>query len=135
MHSFNVSGIKLGIEIFFGFVIGGLLLAFGWMVVLVAWHIFIALTKALWNRTKALFNFLANHIRWVIGISIYCWIAATLGNSDSATEVGIAGVMYTVLIVAGLIGAYVVTSRAGVRARSAAPMQEQAETREISEMK
>ncbi|MGH9515949.1 MAG: hypothetical protein ACRD3P_09765 [Terriglobales bacterium] len=118
VHSSNVGGITLGIEIFFGFIIGGLLLAFGSMVVLVAWHIFIAVMKALWNRTKALCSFLADHIRWVIGIVVYCWIAGILGSSDSPTQVGVAGVMYTALIVAGLIGAYVLTSRAGTRARN-----------------
>lgn len=82
------------------------------MFVVAGWYILIVLTKALWNRTKALYKFLADHIRWVIGIAVYCWIAATLGNSDSATEIAIGGVMYTALIVAGLIGAYVVTNRA-----------------------
>jgi predicted Na+-dependent transporter len=100
-----------GIEIFFGFVAGAIILigvlASGRLLVMTLMPL-LGLTSRMGRRFG---NWVRNRSEWIAGISLYCWAILALMNSSNAVAVASGFAMAVLLIIAGLVKVYLLSNR------------------------
>lgn len=111
-----------GIELFFGFVAGALILIAG--LIFLRWFLrilplaFRDLVKLLsWVAAggRQFRGWINYRRRWIAAVALYCWVVDILCESSSAVNLEIGFIMATLLLLAALFKFYLFSNRKKVR--------------------
>src|SRR5579863_401696 len=94
-----------GIEIFFGFVAGAILLVLGIAVLKVAWFVIVAVFDAVIRGAQRAVNFVQTHPGKVVLAAIYLLVALVL-TDDTSTTLAAIGMWMLILAVIGVLIVY-----------------------------
>lgn len=100
-----------GIEIFFGFVAGALILVIALEILGLVCSTLPPLLRTTGRVVQRFVGWVRHRSEWIVGTVMYCWIVFALCESDNALAMAAGSSMAIVLLLAALTKLYFVSNR------------------------